>query len=223
MELYIVRHGSTELNEAGQLRGWLDPDLSELGRKQAVRLSGHFVDFPINQVFTSDLQRASDTAAAIAIPHGLEVQWNEMLRPINFGDLQGRPLAEIKPEMDALFAAWSRDLTVKAPNGESFAQFQDRIQAFLAALVKDPEPGECIVIVTHTRVCSYLMAVAFNDSRPLLGPDLRLLNGAEVRTGNYANLRLAPNLLLTELNRLEQIEGEPQPDADGPATAPAQS
>lgn len=126
MEIYLIRHGSTDMNEQKLLRGWLDPELSELGLEQSNLLAEFLEDEDVSKIYSSDLQRSLQTAEIIADKVGLEIEATDSLRPINFGDLQGRPLKEILPDLNKLMDGWQFDPNIKAPNGESFKSFQDR-------------------------------------------------------------------------------------------------
>ena len=184
--LTILRHGSTDLNEGGALRGWLDVPLSPLGKEQAEIAGLALARETFDCVYTSDLQRAVDTAVAIGKWHkDLSIRWTPELRPINFGELQGRPYAEIKEKLDRLWFHWKQELSIRAPGGESFEDFQNRIYPFLQSLLTVERN---ILLVTHTRVCSYIMAVAMNDGKCLSGDALDLMKVLEVSCANVVQI-----------------------------------
>jgi broad specificity phosphatase PhoE len=214
-DFYVIRHGSTDLNERAALKGWLDPALSETGRKQAARLSGHFSAYPITRILASDLERAAVTAAVIAGPHALQVELTEGLRPINYGDLQGRPIKDVQAELDGLFHAWKQDPTVICPGGESFADFQDRTFSFFTNQVSAAAPDDCVVLVTHGRTARYIAAVVLNGGKPLVGDAIDLLTHIDVETGNYINVAADGRLVIDEVNSLDQID---VPEADAADT-----
>src|SRR5207302_10768657 len=62
--LLLVRHGESEWNAVGRWQGWADPPLSELGQRQAA-VAARAVG-AVDAIVSSDLQRASQTAAIIA-------------------------------------------------------------------------------------------------------------------------------------------------------------
>lgn len=71
--VHLMRHGEVE-NPSGVLYGRLPGyHLSELGRKMAERVGEHLAGRDITHVVSSPLERAQETAAPIAAPHGLEV------------------------------------------------------------------------------------------------------------------------------------------------------
>ena len=64
--LLIVRHGETTWNAAARVQGQLNPGLSEVGLRQAGLLARRLAREPIQAVYSSDLLRAEQTAAAVA-------------------------------------------------------------------------------------------------------------------------------------------------------------
>ena len=66
MKLIITRHGETEENKAGIIQGHLPGHLSEAGIEQAKKVAFRLKDEKINFIYSSDLDRAADTAKEIA-------------------------------------------------------------------------------------------------------------------------------------------------------------
>lgn len=77
--VHLVRHGKVE-NPKGVIYGRLPGyNLSELGREQANAAARHLAGRQLRAVWASPLERAQETAAAIASPHGLEVVTDDRL------------------------------------------------------------------------------------------------------------------------------------------------
>ena len=71
--LHLVRHGEVE-NPRGVIYGRLPGyNLSERGRRQAAAAARRLQDADLAAVWASPLERAQETAQAIAEPHALEV------------------------------------------------------------------------------------------------------------------------------------------------------
>lgn len=70
MELVIVRHGRPEHIEDAE--GAADPDLAEIGHRQAELVGEHLAPWGVDVVVTSPLARARQTAAPLARMLGLE-------------------------------------------------------------------------------------------------------------------------------------------------------
>jgi 2,3-bisphosphoglycerate-dependent phosphoglycerate mutase/probable phosphoglycerate mutase len=69
--LVLWRHGETDYNVGRRMQGQLDSKLSPLGIEQARRAAPVLAGFAPQALLTSDLARASDTAAVLAHRTGL--------------------------------------------------------------------------------------------------------------------------------------------------------
>ena len=94
----FVRHGETAHNRDGRLQGRVDLELSDTGLDQAARVAARFSDAKVDRIFTSPLRRALQTATAIAEVCGAEVEIDERLIELDYGEWDGRPLDEIRPD-----------------------------------------------------------------------------------------------------------------------------
>jgi broad specificity phosphatase PhoE len=127
----FVRHGQTELNRGGRLQGRIDAALSELGLRQAAALGRGFAGEPVTRVCSSPLRRACDTAAAIAREHGFDVDVDERLIELDYGEWDGLALADV-PAGD--WAAWRADPEFSPPGGERLIDVTARVSAFCASV-----------------------------------------------------------------------------------------
>ncbi len=148
-EITIVRHGETLWNKLGKAQGFLDSELTELGKKQAelvgIALQNEKVDF----IYSSDLGRAVKTAEIISTQLGLEFKTEEDLRERNFGILQGQTFEQFKklwPEEYNLYKSSDPDYII--PSGESIRQRNERSTKCMFKIVKR-HPDSNILIVTH--------------------------------------------------------------------------
>jgi broad specificity phosphatase PhoE len=138
--LIVVRHGRTEANATGRLQGRrLDPPLDELGRRQAVAVAAALPDTA--RVIASPLRRAQETAAAFGVPVETDQRWVEL----DYGELDGTPLADVPAE---LWADWQSDLDFTLPGGESLRSLGKRVRDGAEALVDDAAARH-VVVVTH--------------------------------------------------------------------------
>ena len=123
----FVRHGETAHNREGRLQGRADLELSARGMDQASRLASRFSNAVIATVFTSPLRRAYQTAAAIAAVCGAPVEVDERLIELDYGDWDGRALADVPPDA---WAAWRADPRFAPPGGESLVAVTARVGDF---------------------------------------------------------------------------------------------
>jgi broad specificity phosphatase PhoE len=130
---YLVRHGQTDLIGkmlCGDIPGI---HLNEAGRLQAQKAADFLSGFQIKAVYTSPIERANETAAAIAERVGLEPVWADFLKEINFGELQSLASPDLKKH-----SVWQHFLQnpgeVEFPGGERVSEAQKRVVAGLDAL-----------------------------------------------------------------------------------------
>jgi len=85
--IILIRHGQTTTNARQLLVGRTDPELTELGERQARALEP-ILDGVV-EVWTSPLRRAR-TTAALALPH-VDAQVRETFIEVDYGVLEGAP------------------------------------------------------------------------------------------------------------------------------------
>ena len=119
--LILIRHGESQWNALDQFTGWMDPDLTEKGEREA-RAGGRALaesGLVPSVVHTSLLTRAIRTAN-LALEE-LELLWLPVrrswrLNERHYGDLQGRNKAETKAKYgDEQFLAWRRSYATPPP------------------------------------------------------------------------------------------------------------
>jgi broad specificity phosphatase PhoE len=127
LRLYLIRHGEVEAAGEGRLLGRTDTPLSKFGISQAQHLAEQLAEAQLTAVYSSDLQRASVTAAIIAGRHNLQGGSRLHLAQIDMGEWEGRTLAALHREDPEPVAAF-RPASFQYPCGESFAHFIKRLQ-----------------------------------------------------------------------------------------------
>lgn len=138
--LIIVRHGRTEANASGLLLGQrVDPGLDDLGRRQAAVLGERLRH--VDRVIASPMLRTRETAAALGLPVEIDERWIE----IDYGTLDGTPLADVSA---ATWAQWRGDADFALGGGESLAAVGARVRAVCAELAEEATQRD-IVVVTH--------------------------------------------------------------------------
>jgi broad specificity phosphatase PhoE len=121
--------------------------LSREGRAQARLLAERLRAVPLEAVYASDLQRAVETARAVAEPHGLDVKADARLREFDFGAWEGLTWPEIvstRPHLQ------ERNLTAAAlyapEGGETFAAVCERVRSFFEELRRQPFAHAAVVM-----------------------------------------------------------------------------
>ncbi|MGN6389669.1 MAG: histidine phosphatase family protein [Burkholderiaceae bacterium] len=170
-DIILIRHGETDWNAERRLQGHLDVGLNRRGRRQAAAVAAALRDEPLDAIVSSDLQRARDTAEAIAAPHGLPVETVPALRERRFGAFEGLRYDEIRERYPDAYAIWqAREPDARPPTGqiegETLREFHHRTTTALEALAAR-FAGRRIVVVAHGGVldCIHRAATGLPLSR----------------------------------------------------------
>ncbi len=139
----LIRHGRTELNAAGRLRGLLDPPLDDVGRTQVDRLAARLAPMITSgkaaKVLTSPLRRAVQTAQAVADRTGLPVEVDQRLTDRDYGEWAGQPPDEVARRWGSVD---------DAPGVEP----REKVRARVCSLLHEPANGALVVLVSHDAV-----------------------------------------------------------------------
>ncbi|MES2323944.1 MAG: histidine phosphatase family protein [Pseudomonadota bacterium] len=170
--IVLIRHGETAWNAERRLQGHIDIALNGEGVRQADALSRALAGEQVDAVISSDLQRAHQTAQAVARPHGMQVSTDPLLRERCFGGFEGLLYADIEARFPREFKAWqARDVDSVMPPGlrvgETFRQFYDRCVAAIAFHAAR-HPGQVLALVAHGGVleCAYRAALGLSLETP---------------------------------------------------------
>lgn len=142
IEIVFETHSTTEDNESGIATGWLPGQLSETGRQQAVELRDRRAGDGIAAVFTSDLNRAVETADIAFAGSGVPVLHDWRLRECDYGDHNGMPAAE-------LHRGRVTHLDQPYPRGESWRQATARVSRFVEDLPLRWHAGDRVLVIGH--------------------------------------------------------------------------
>jgi uncharacterized phosphatase len=145
----LVRHGETDWNFQGRYQGTTDIPLNAEGRRQAALLAEAMDGEAWDAIVSSPLQRAMDTARAIAAAVGLtEIAQDADLMERGYGEAEGLTLAERE---------------VKWPGGEwpGLEDWEDVAIRTMDAMrrVARAHPGERVLVVCHGGVINSILAV----------------------------------------------------------------
>lgn len=173
-ELYILRHGETLWNREARMQGSIESPLSDTGHAQAkamaevLRARGITPD--THDLWVSPKGRAIETARYIAQATGCAPIVTPELREISVGDWVGLSRKQIlsrwpAPVPNEHFV----DFYARAPGGDSFEAFWDRMGQVLAKLTRPT------VIVTHGMTSRFLRTRALGRSLA----DLKELEGGQ--------------------------------------------
>lgn len=127
-----------------------DIPLTEAGREQAQCLAVHLENEALDEVQSSPVRRARETAEAIARPRRLEVRVVDALDEIDFGEWTGRTFVEL--DEDPRWHHWNAHRSeARAPGGETMASVKQRISRHVASEAQRGE-GRVVAMVSHCDV-----------------------------------------------------------------------
>lgn len=146
--LIIWRHGNTDWNATERFQGQLDIPLNELGLAQAEAAAAKLAALHPDALVTSDLQRAAQTASALAGITGLTAHRDQRLRERHFGSWQGLTRAEIALAHPAGFEAWRHGEPLTVDGIEPIEELVKRsVEGMTAAAER--APGGIVVVASH--------------------------------------------------------------------------
>ncbi len=167
---FFVRHGQTDWNVQGKLQGHTDIPLNETGRQQAAALKNLLREINFSACFSSDLQRASETAAIVVSECPLEIVKESRLRDRNYGDFEGKSFKDFEDVM-----------LEQCASVENRGEVRKRIEAFLVDKAEQKQHQGNVLIVTHGGFMSSVLALVLN---------LPFENKAAIGIGNAAYVQM---------------------------------
>ncbi len=182
-EVLFLRHGAPDYPPG------LYPDpyamgLSPDGRAEAVAARAAVERFAPDAVYTSDFQRAHETAALAAGSLGAPIQRTEALRERVIHAFAGKPLdqvrAELGPEASRVLGG-NTDLC-EYGDEETFEDARRRVLAFFDDLAGRHD-GQKVLVVGHGGPHSWLVGKA-------MGADLKGLRRMRWDTGHFSRFHL---------------------------------
>jgi glucosyl-3-phosphoglycerate phosphatase len=148
--ILIWRHGRTEWNVVNRFQGQADIALDSVGYTQAARAAEVLAAYRPTGLYSSDLSRSYQTAAALAERTGLEIITDKRLREIHVGSWEGLLGEEIKAaDPDLARRLWAGEEVRRSPTGESPSEVADRMAEALTEIAEAAEDRATVVVVTH--------------------------------------------------------------------------
>jgi broad specificity phosphatase PhoE len=184
--ILIARHGESDWNRERRWQGYSDRPLTDRGREQARALAARLAHIELDAVYSSDLQRARDTAAVVAENQGVEVQALPELREVDVGSWSGLTRAEAEERFPDGFARWTSGF----PGWEDGETYQAMTQRVLQAVhrIAADHAGDRVLVVSH-------------------GGPIRAIHAAALDLDVHAYRRLRPVEPNARLSAVCMVEG----------------
>jgi probable phosphoglycerate mutase len=193
---------------SGRLAGWTPGvHLNEEGRKQVHALGERLRTLPLAAVYSSPLERAVETAEAVAAPHNLTVQIVEGVGEVRYGEWEGGDLKELsKHELWPGVQFYPSG--TRFPGGETLGEVQMRAIAALDALCAE-HPKAVIAVVAHADLLKLVIAY-------YIGMHIDLFQRLVINTASVTALAFQPMgprlLAFNETGSLEHVRPKPEED-----------
>lgn len=157
--IYLIRHAQCDGNLYRQYDGAYNSPLTNLGWQQAAALSERFEAVHLDAIYSSDQQRAVDTARTVAEKKGMTVQNHRGLREANIGLWDHMDVADIeelwpgrKDDFSERMHLWS------APGAEVLQEAGERVAAALWEIARRHD-GETVAAVSHGDVIKMVLGL----------------------------------------------------------------
>lgn len=210
--VYLVRHGETTFNLEGRLPGQLEGvGLTEKGRRQAYQAAVALSGVPLSAVISSPLERAAQTAQALARGGGLEVRLDPRLMDTDVGLWAGQKVGDLEKN-DPSWKAFVEHPDEPPPGVESLIQVQQRVMAMMHDVIADASLGNFIALVAHADVVKLILAT-------YLGLHVRTVRFVSVANASISALAFLPE----QPARVLAINWTPLPAWLAPHPRPATS
>jgi probable phosphoglycerate mutase len=147
--IWMVRHGESTWNALGLVQGQADgPVLTEEGQRQATAMALQFRDRGIGAIYSSDLERARQTAACLGSVLDFPVTYDRALRERCFGVNEGGPLRSLDAAVSGISGDRVVDASARPEGGESLDEVYERVGTFVVGLECEDHGGD-VIVVSH--------------------------------------------------------------------------
>lgn len=150
----FLRHG--EVKGGSYYRGSTDDPLTDLGWQQ---MESAVAKQRWDYIVSSPLSRCLDFSQHLSQKTNTPLSQDSLWQEIDFGDWEGKSADEIDSEALSLF--YQDPIQYPPTNGESYRNFQSRINLAWDNLVKN-HPDQHILVVTHGGVIRSLFPLLIN-------------------------------------------------------------
>jgi probable phosphoglycerate mutase len=146
--LLLVRHGETAWNRERRWQGQHDLPLTETGEAQSRAIGDRLASIRLDAIYSSDLERARQTAAAVAARHALAIVFDPRLREVDVGSWMGLTSDEAGVRDPEGHARWLEGGTGWS-DGETYPAMAERVVGAVDEIASRYSGRERIVVVAH--------------------------------------------------------------------------
>lgn len=153
-QLFFLRHGRT--GYSGRYIGSSDVSLTEEGKEQIQHVQSRLGGSGITKILCSPMLRCLQSCDILDL--GLEVEVEEYLKEIDFGDWEKKSFDEIAADEPALVDQWAAHPSEFVfPGGDAVVDFIDRVMEIQQSIVNSSHKK--ILVISHGGVIRLLLCL----------------------------------------------------------------
>lgn len=142
MQLYVIRHGETNMGK-NEIIATVEEPLNEVGIRQAKNVGIEINNLGIDVVYCSLIERAKHTLELFGLDPDIPVIIDERIKERDMGVYEKMPFSNL--DWDCF---WNYNSEIKYPESESMKNLYNRISNFLDE-IKLNEKYSKVLLVTH--------------------------------------------------------------------------
>lgn len=148
INILLIRTGQTDYDTQGRIQGTIDLPLSKEGRLQVAGLSEQLGQFTVEAIYAGPGNATQQTAELVAEFLHQKVKSNKNLKNLDLGLWQGMLIADVKCKQPRVYRKWlEHPETLCPPEGETLQAAKERLQDFLAKLIKKHKEGTIALVL----------------------------------------------------------------------------
>ena len=173
LRIVLVRHGLSSFNKDGLIQGRTDESyLTEEGYEQAQLTGAVLKDISFDQIYSSPLRRAAETARTIekSFNKRHKINFDENLLEVDLANWSGLKINEIKTKFPDAYKLWKENpenLIIRRDEKSDFMpikELYEQAQKFLEYLIEKNKSKEIknILIIAHNAILRCLILSLIN-------------------------------------------------------------
>lgn len=200
-KIYLIRHGQSEWNYLGKVQGQKNTKLTMLGKMQAESMGNRLINENIDIIYSSDLERAFNTAEIISEKIKKPIIKSKSIREINFGIWEGLTKKDLLENYRKEYNIWLKTPEkLKIEGAESLESLKNRSIKWLDNIIKE-NPEKNIAIISHSATLKVLLLGILNI--PLTNFKNISISNVSLNIIEYRDY----NKVLVKLNDVSHLKG----------------
>ncbi len=145
----MARHGRTSWNARGLFQGHADIPLDAEGEAQAAALAATLAPLRPDRIVVSDLARARQTAAPLAVATGLDLEIDHRMREVDVGTWEGITAADAAARFPDDYRAWTAGHDTRRGGGETRSDGGRRAADAIVEHLLAAGDGTLVIVISH--------------------------------------------------------------------------